>query len=316
MAVVKGDGYGHGIAEATDAFVASGAQIVAVGTIHEAATVRSRFPGLRVVLLEDPDMSELSLLHELSIEVLVRSVDAASLRDHAPPVGLHLDIDTGIGRGGLSSRAALEVAAAARPNVVGACVQVPTAPAEAEIDRLRSLLDAIGRRLARSGTRPLLHIGGSECMPCFHRLRGLTPRIGRLLYGIHPRSARDRIDVAPGFAWTTCARALPSGETLGYDRRSVAGARVELTVGFADGLPASADRWPVVVDRRRVEVDTVFMDRTVAVGDRPLMEPERALLLGADGTSTIEPREIADLLGIPTSAVLLLPRSRRVAVQR
>src|SRR5215207_6618245 len=103
-AVVKADGYGHGAVAAAHAAQVGGAAWLAVATAAEAAALRAAgIEGTLVVLgavsPEELDIAlgaraELVVWREAAVEAIPTRVAAGAPR----PVGVHIKLDTGMGR--------------------------------------------------------------------------------------------------------------------------------------------------------------------------------------------------------------------------
>src|SRR6516164_11584886 len=119
MAVVKSDGYGHGMIPAARAALAGGASWLGVVTVAEALALRGAGVSAPVLCL----MGVPGSAHEEAVrqgvelsagtEGLVKEI-AAAARQAGRPARLHLKADTGMSRGGATAQA--------WPDVVGAAL--------------------------------------------------------------------------------------------------------------------------------------------------------------------------------------------------
>jgi alanine racemase len=307
MAVVKGDGYGHGMVPAARAALAGGADWLGVCTLEEALGLRAAgitapvlawllAPGLPLheAVAADVDLSAASLgaMREL--------VSAAGLAGR--PARVHLKVDTGLRRGGATVAdwpALLEAAAKAQADgsidVVGvwshlAYADVPDHPS---VDRqLAEFAEAV-EAAERVGLRPALrHIANSAGMLTrrdahFDLVRpgvavyGLTPIPGRAAqFGLRPAmSARARVILV---------KRVPAGSGVSYGHTYVTGSETTLAVvplGYADGvMRAASNRGPVRLGgRRRTIAGRVCMDQIVLdCGDDEVAAGDVAVLFGPD----------------------------------
>ena len=109
-AVVKADGYGHGAAAVGRAALRAGAQRLCVATWEEARGLRDELGDVPVLVMgplvpgEEADVT--------GVDVAVTSVEGfARLRAAARvPLGVHVKVDTGMGRWGMAAADALRVA--------------------------------------------------------------------------------------------------------------------------------------------------------------------------------------------------------------
>ena len=119
MAVVKSDGYGHGMIPAARAALAGGASWLGVVTVPEALALRGAGLTAPVLCLMGVPGSahEEAVRHEVDLSAgtvgLVEEI-AAAARRAGRPARLHLKADTGMSRGGATAQA--------WPDVVGAAL--------------------------------------------------------------------------------------------------------------------------------------------------------------------------------------------------
>src|SRR5258708_20927241 len=145
MAVVKSEGYGHGMLQSARASLAGGATWL--GVVHVADAIKLRKAGFTapvLSLLGSPDAPHADAIrHDVDLTVgTVALVDqiARAAPDVGKPARLHLEADTGMCRGGATSadwpglvHAARAAEAAGRVQVVGlgshfACADIPGHP--------------------------------------------------------------------------------------------------------------------------------------------------------------------------------------------
>ena len=109
MAVIKADGYGHGITRMARIFDAADA--FAVAAIEEAVTIRESGNGKPIVLLEGPfEAAELSLVNALGLEIVVHNREQLAMLEGAPaPRALWLKFDTGMHRLGFETKDLFEL---------------------------------------------------------------------------------------------------------------------------------------------------------------------------------------------------------------
>ena len=98
-AVVKANGYGHGIGPVAEAALAGGATWLAVATAAEAAELRRLAADVPVLVMGALTREELQLAIDVGADVVAWSQEVA---DAAPRV--HVKLDTGMGRLGTRDR--------------------------------------------------------------------------------------------------------------------------------------------------------------------------------------------------------------------
>ena len=175
-------------------------------------------------------------------------------------IPLHLKVDTGMGRWGLS-----ELPAPTR-SVVGVMSHLAAAESDADftnlqIERFRAGTAALGDTLAR-------HLANSAGTLRYPSASFDAVRCGIALYGISPFGSDPALDgLEPALRWESyvaLAKLLEPGASTGYGRRYVADEPTWIglvPVGYADGFRRDLSGTEVLVDgqRRRV-VGAVSMD--------------------------------------------------------
>ena len=253
-AVVKADAYGHGAADVARAALAAGARALCVATVAEALPLRAAFPAARILVIGPSADDDVRAAREARLELAVPT--PGPLPDGVP---LHLKLDTGMGRWGLSE---LPDGAA---NVVGVMSHLASAdcdPAftERQIERFRLATEE------RPGV--VRHLANSAGALRYPAARFDAARCGIALYGLSPFGEDPRADgLEPVLSWRSHlaqVKRLAPGESTGYGRRFVAERPTWIglvPVGYADGFRRDLTGTHVLVEgeRRRV-VGTVSMD--------------------------------------------------------
>ena len=339
MAVVKADAYGHGLSLIAPRCFALGLRDFGVATPSEGAALRALVPADAAVFLLGPFFPEEApavAFHRLT--PLLSSLDSGrALSQAARSLGLiaeaHLDVNTGIGRAGVSPAEAWDVLAGldALPGlrVSGIATHFASAdedPADACAQHLafESLLRSLGARTESL----LIHASNSPAaLNLPHAARHGLVRPGQLLYGIEPMpgafvgAATPPRPVLSLKARVTLCRALRGGETISYGRTYTVppggGVYATLGVGYGDGYPrALSNRGGVLLHGRHAPIrGRVCMDQIVvdvsAIPD--VRAGDIATLVGTDGAETLPAGALAASVGttpheITTALTARVPR--------
>ncbi len=145
-AVVKADGYGHGAVDVSRAVLDAGATALCVATPAEALELRAAFPDARVIVMGPVAPDEIATARDARLELVA---GGGRVPEGVP---VHLKLDTGMGRWGLS-----ELPSPTR-DVVGvmshlASAETDPAFTELQIERFREAtasFDGVVRHLANS----------------------------------------------------------------------------------------------------------------------------------------------------------------------
>jgi alanine racemase len=317
--VVKGDGYGHGAVPVARAALAAGADWLAVAAAQEAAELRRA--GLEGPLLVmgalSPEELEVALEARADVVAWHPQFVQRLVAQASEPVGVHVKLDTGMGRLGTrdpdeARRVATAVAEAPDLRLTGAMTHFATADEpgsdggffERQLERFAAFAESI------RGDHPgvLAHAANSAATLRSADAHFDLVRCGVAVYGLDPfqedAAARELEPALELRSYVGDLKPTAAGESAGYGRRFVAERDTVLGVlpiGYGDGLRRDLrDRADVLVGGRRVPlVGTVSMDNvTVDLGPDPAAGVgDPAVLIGADGGERIFAEELARRLG-------------------
>jgi alanine racemase len=272
-AVVKADGYGHGALDVSGAALGEGAAALCVATVGEALPLRAEFPGVRILVMGPSSGREIAQARDADLDLTVT--------DEAIPEGLrvHLKLDTGMGRWGLSELPAPPV------EVVGLMSHLATADSDPEFARAQ-----VARFEAATADFPQLirHVANSAAALRLPESHFDAARCGIALYGLSPFGEAPAVDgLEPALRWESHVaqvRRLAPGESTGYRRAFVAEEPSWIgivPVGYADGFRRDLTGAEVSVagERRRV-VGVVSMDALAVQLDRELPVGTPVTLVG------------------------------------
>ena len=228
-AVVKADAYGHGAVDVAGAVLDEGAGALCVATVAEGLELRAEFSLARILVMGPTSSSrEIAEARDARLELAVWG-------DELPEgVRVHVKLDTGMGRWGLSELPALGT------EVVGLMTHLATADsdpafAEQQLERFRAATepyDELMRHAANSAGALRLPAARFDAARCGVALYGLSP------FGEDP--AADGLE--PAFSWRSYlaqVKQLQAGESTGYRRAFVAERPTWIgivPVGYADGF--------------------------------------------------------------------------------
>ena len=273
-AVVKANGYGHGAVDVGAAALGAGASVLCVATVEEGIELRDEFRQERILVMGPTATSrEIALAREAGLELVVST-------DEIPEgVSVHLKLDTGMGRWGLSELPEPP------DGVVGLMSHLASADCDAEftstqIERFREATEPY-RHLTR-------HLANSAGALRFPEARFDAARCGVAIYGLSPFGGDPGEDgLEPAMHWASQlaqVRQLAPGESTGYGRRFIAERPTWVgivPIGYADGFRRDLIGTELRVggEPRRV-VGTVSMDALAVELDRELPTGTPVTLLG------------------------------------
>jgi alanine racemase len=273
-AVVKADAYGHGAADVARAALGAGAAALCVATIPEGLALRNDYREPRIVVLgpaSSPD--EVAQAREAGVEL--------AIGDGEIPEGVrvHVKLDTGMGRYGLSKLPDLSA------DVVGLMTHLATADTDPAFARQQVEWFADATREFAHLQR---HVANSAAALRLPEARFDAARCGIAIYGLSPFGTDPADDgLEPVLSWHSAlaqVKQLAPGESTGYGRRFIAQRPTWIglvPVGYADGFRRDLTGTQVLVagEPRRV-VGTISMDSFAVElpGELPVGTP--VVLLG------------------------------------
>jgi alanine racemase len=316
MAVVKGDGYGHGAVEVARAALEAGATWVGVALVEEGIALRDGgIEGPVLVLSEFPPGSERDALAagltptvytEAGVKAAGEAARALGIR-----AGVHVKVDTGMHRVGVYPPEAV----AELVNLVDqvgmrldgvwthfAKSEEDEATTRAQLDRYLAVVSGLGA----SGIEPRYRHAANSAATILHPWTHLDMvRVGVALYGLSPGPGLgERAGIRPALTWrsrVSAVRRLPAGEALSYGHRyrlQRPATVATVPVGYADGyVRALSCRSDVLIGgKRRRVAGTVTMDQIVVdCGDAVVQPGDEAVLIGRQGGEEVTADELAEL---------------------
>ena len=322
MAVVKADGYGHGLVPSARAALQGGAAWLGVAFLEEALAVRSAgitAPTLAWLTTPGEDLAAAVTadvdLGTYSQQQLAAAVEAAHATGRT--ARLHLKADTGLSRGGATATdwpALCEAAAKAEADgsvrVVGVWTHFAFADGGAhhpvnaqQVGRFAAALEVA----ERSGLRPeVRHLANSAATLTAPHTHYDLVRPGIAVYGLSPVPDQGTFGLRPAMTLTSTValtKRVPAGSGVSYLHRYTTDRETTLALvplGYADGVPRGATNLgPVqLAGRRRTIAGTVCMDQFLLdVGDDGVEAGDEVVLFGPGDDGGPTAQDWADLLG-------------------
>ncbi len=316
MAVVKANAYGHGAVAVAAAALGAGAARLGVACVDEAVQLRAAGIGAPILVLGHTPPHESAAVVAQGVTATVDSLELAdALSGECQRLGrrspVHIEVDTGMSRFGLSPADAVTMGRAVRVRegleLEGLYTHFATAD-EADKGFTRRQFDALLWVAEQLGSVPVRHAGNSAAVLDLPEMALEMVRPGISLYGIYPSDAVARAqDLRPVLSLRArVARVhwLQPGQAVSYGRTWVAERATRIALvpcGYADGLRRGlSNRGSLLVRGRRVPIrgrvcmDSCMVDVTgvpdVAVGDE-------VTIIGSDGDAVLPVEELAAMEG-------------------
>jgi alanine racemase len=307
MAVVKADGYGHGLVESAKAALGGGASWLGVAMSEEALQLRAAgvtAPMLAWLLGASDDWSAVAAVDvDLSVSAtwaLEKSVGAAAATGR--PTRVHLKVDSGLGRSGAQPRDWPDlVEAAAKAQADGSIVVVgiwshlayADSPGHPTIEAQRVAFEAALEVATAADLEPeVRHLANSAATLALPATHYDLVRPGVAVYGLSPGpevGVAAELGLRPAMTLTSelaLVKRVPAGHGVSYGHRYTTTSETTLALvplGYADGVPRHLTNvGEVAIDGQRFRIaGTVCMDQFVVdVGDATVAAGAEVVLFG------------------------------------
>jgi alanine racemase len=315
MAVVKADGYGHGLVPSARAALEGGATWLGVALLDEALALRAAGIDAPVLawLWGPHEAPSLAAAIAAGIDVSVAGIGALEIIDDlGVPARIHLKIDTGLNRNGATAEDWPQVVTAAAKSpalqVVGvwshfAYADAPGHPTIArQVDRFAEAVDVAERAGLRPQLRHLANSAATLTLPAAHFD---LVRPGVAVYGLNPVPELPAPGLVPAMTLRSevvLAKRVPAGEGVSYGHQYTTTRETTLALvplGYADGVPRNAtNRGPLAINGRRYRIaGRVCMDQIVVdVGDDDVHAGDEVVLFGPGTAGEPTAQDWADAL--------------------
>lgn len=332
MAVVKADGYGHGDAEVARAALAAGADWLAVALVEEGIRLRQAGLAAPILILGYLPPESLSAVIQYRLTPAITDISTLLLmedeaRRQRRKVGIHLKVDTGMGRLGPRDTGGLDLAkrtlTSSHLELEGVFTHFATADDEdkgytnAQLDKFKRLVETI----KKEKPQVIAHCANSAAAIEIPQAYFDMVRIGISLYGLYPSGqVKKLIPLKPVMSLHTSiafVKEVPAGTAISYGRTFVTScpSRIAtLPLGYADGLfrTLSGKAEFLIQGRRVPQVGRICMDYTMAdITDLPEAEVgEPVVVFGSQGHEHISADDLALLTGTISYEILCAVSAR------
>jgi alanine racemase len=286
MAVVKADGYGHGMVPVARAALQAGAAWLGVAHISEALQLREAGIEAPILAWLHTPSSDFSAALAAGIDVAASGWEldyiVAAAREQQRPARVHLKIDTGLGRNGSTAALwdslvgeAMEHQDQGLLRVVGIFSHLAVAdePRRPETDeQLERFREAVAVAEDAGADLEVRHLANTPALLSRPDTHFDLVRAGIGIYGLSPFSGTSSLELGLKPAMTLRTRVaqckdVPDGQgvSYGFNYRTHGASTLALVpLGYADGVPRVATGGPVRINGRTYPVvGRIAMDQMV-----------------------------------------------------
>ena len=317
IAVVKANAYGHGVIEVSEAALRAGATILAVATADEAVQLRQHFADISILVLgaTPPKFAKFASEHSIILTVFSPDwiQDAKPYGPFSKPLSLHIKIDSGMGRIGVTSQEELlqlyEMIDSSDGFVVdGAFTHFATADEEETVyfDNQTAKFVELIRSLP---SKPrLVHAANTATILVKDEVFQFDAvRYGISMYGLKPSSyvgSHLPYPLKEAFSLETelvHVKKMYPGQGIGYGASYIVQEECyvgTLPIGYADGMIRKLSGQTVLVDGQRCPiVGRICMDQCMILLPKGYNVGEKVVLLGSQKDDVISIDEWATVCG-------------------
>ena len=315
LAAVKADAYGHGLVAVAHTCASAGVDMLGVAMIEEALELRQQDMRCPILMFnsESPDSAQEIVQHRITATVCDEEV-ASALSQAALKFGLtakvHLNVDTGMGRGGLeleeASEFAEKVAGLGGLKLEGVWTHFPVADQDEQftVNQIESFAQCVEKIERKVGKIPIIHAANSAAVLKYPSSYFDMVRLGIAVYGLEPfEGASEIARLIPALTLKSRIvqlKQVPSGSGISYGRRFIAQRPTWIAtvpIGYADGYSRLlSGKGEALVHGQRVPVvGTICMDQHMLdVSDVPgVQKGDEVVLIGQQGSIRITAEELA-----------------------
>ena len=289
LAVVKADGYGHGLLPVAKSALSAGASWLGVALLEEAKALRQGGINAPIIawltpitddfasaISEDIDIAIPSLAHLEAITSAARSLGKCAR--------IHLEVDTGMSRGGALNEWS-ELVHSAKSYQDSGLIKVigiwshfaraDEAGHEFNNKQLENFKSAVAEAKSVGITPEVIHLSNSAAAINDADSHFDLLRLGIAIYGLSPdfshMGSSEKLNLKPAMsirARIHLVKDIPAGSQVGYGGSAITKVDTKLGViamGYSDGIPRSANSSAGVLvgNKRAPIIGRVSMDQFV-----------------------------------------------------
>ena len=281
LAVVKADAYGHGLIPVAKAALEGGATWLGVALLEEAITLRAAGITAPILAWLVPPGSNFKSAVDHDIDIAVSSIkalDEVGAVAGAKRPRIHLEVDTGMTRGGfLSEWNEIDAHHVKGVEIIGIFSHFARADEPGQPQNLEQLIrfkKMVATLESFGFTKIIRHLSNSAATLIDSASAFDMVRTGIAMYGLSPDvktlGTSEKLSLKPAMtlrAKLHLVKDVPAGSPVGYGATEITKANTKLglvAMGYADGIPRIAKNVGVTFNGKRAPIiGRVSMDQFV-----------------------------------------------------
>ena len=289
LAVVKADGYGHGLLPVAKSALSAGASWLGVALLEEARALRQGGISAPIIAWLTPITDDFESAINEDIDIAIPSLaHLAAVTSASKSLGkcarVHLEVDTGMSRGGALGewselvRSAKAYQDSGLIEVIGIWSHFARADEsghEFNKKQLENFKSAVAEAKSVGTTPQVIHLSNSAAAINDVGSHFDLLRLGIAIYGLSPdfsyMGSSEKLNLKPAMiirARIHLVKDVPAGSQVGYGGSAVTKVDTKLGViamGYSDGIPrnANSEAGVLVGNKRAPIIGRVSMDQFV-----------------------------------------------------
>ena len=289
LAVVKADGYGHGLLPVAKSALSAGASWLGVALLEEARALRQGGISAPIIAWLTPVTDDFASAINEDIDIAIPSLaHLEAITSAAKSLGkcarVHLEVDTGMSRGGALNewselvRSAKTYQDSGLIKVIGIWshfARADEAGHEFNNKQLENFKSAVAEAKSVGITPEVVHLSNSAAAINDVDSHFDLLRLGIAIYGLSPdfshMGSSEKLNLKPAMsirARIHLVKDIPAGSQVGYGGSAITKVDTKLGViamGYSDGIPrsASSSAGVLVGNKRAPIIGRVSMDQFV-----------------------------------------------------
>ena len=337
IAIVKANAYGHGAVVIARILSQEGIDGFGVAYTEEGVILRNAGIKEPIIILVQQSEEDIPEIVDYNLQPAVSSIEFLSkLNEEAAKynkiIKVHLFIDTGMSRDGITAEEAVDFVAETKDmrniKFEGICTHFSSASLDPvithhQLDKFNYAIDS----LKAAGTEfNLIHAASSAASINFPEARFNAVRPGIVLYGYPPdEQIAYRYNIKPILSLKSnisLLRRIKAGDSVSYSRKFIADRDTTIAtvpIGYGDGYirSLSGKASCIIHNKMYPIVGAICMDELmVNIGDDKLNIGDPVILIGETSSCSVSAYDLANFAGtIPYEiTTLIAPRVPRIYV--
>jgi alanine racemase len=290
MAVVKANGYGHGMHEVAQALEEISVDALGVADLEEAIALRAAGIKSRLMcwILSADDDFQMAAEQDIELGISNFAVLEAALAANVKTI--HIKVDTGLGRAGFAKTQWAEVFEKLSGKTIGLFSHLANTSEEEDLGQEQLFLEAETLALASGVKISQRHLAATAGAISYPSMRYEMVRAGIGIYGLNPWEDREyaQYQLKPAMravSEVVNLKRVPAGQGVSYGYRYRTDHETTLALvpfGYFEGMPRIAVGAKVLIAGKQFEVSgRVAMDQFVVdIGDHGVALGSEVVIFG------------------------------------